>query len=169
MIQFTKEKRYVEQSKGYKHSSYIVELDDGCRAIDEDLFGIPLVQGAFQSVFSLDKSVKELVDSTGSISGYCGVCHTDYIHWDFDSDVDLSKSIGDAKKLCERMESMGIDAGYRGEITAAFRHFDFYEYTKGQRLVQICAPNLGPIKIVALDSELDETERGSGGFGSTGL
>ena len=64
-----------------------------------------------------------------------------------------------------------IDAGYRGEIIAAFRHFDFYEYTKGQRLVQICAPNLGPIKIVVLDCEkvLDETERGSGGFGSTGL
>jgi dUTP pyrophosphatase len=62
-----------------------------------------------------------------------------------------------------------IDSGYRGEIIAAFRHFDFYEYTKGQRLVQICAPNLGPIKIVVLDCELDETERGSGGFGSTGL
>lgn len=66
-----------------------------------------------------------------------------------------------------------IDAGYRGEIIAAFRHFDFYEYQKGQRLVQICAPNLGPIKMVVLNTEsgeeLEETDRGSGGFGSTGL
>lgn len=61
-----------------------------------------------------------------------------------------------------------IDAGYRGEIIAAFRHFDDYTYSEGQRLVQICAPNLGPIKIVVVD-ELDETVRGSGGFGSTGI
>ena len=63
-----------------------------------------------------------------------------------------------------------IDSGYRGPIIAALRNMDSiepYVLSKHQRLVQICAPNLSPFKIVFV-SELDDTERGSGGFGSTG-
>jgi dUTPase len=37
-----------------------------------------------------------------------------------------------------------------------------------QRLVQICAPDLKPFKVEIVDS-LDQTERGDGGFGSTGV
>lgn len=64
-----------------------------------------------------------------------------------------------------------IDKNYRGSITACVDNFSHqYEVKKGERLFQIVAPNLAPLKVVVLgdDEELSSTERGSGGFGSTG-
>ena len=68
-----------------------------------------------------------------------------------------------------------IDSGYRGNIKAAFRYLPFndntsYTAVKHQRLLQICHPSLSKIfvKIVS-HNELMSTERGSGGFGSTGI
>jgi dUTP pyrophosphatase len=62
-----------------------------------------------------------------------------------------------------------IDASYRGDIIAALRNMDAssYDIEKGTRLVQIVAPSLSKIKVELVES-LNETERGSGGFGSTG-
>jgi dUTP pyrophosphatase len=63
-----------------------------------------------------------------------------------------------------------IDSGYRGELIAAIRSFE-PEYTipEKTRLFQICHPTLCPIYVVLVDeSEISVTERGSGGFGSTG-
>jgi len=63
-----------------------------------------------------------------------------------------------------------IDSGYRGDIIAALRNMSAdtpYTIAKHQRLVQICTPDLSPFEIVFV-SELDDTDRGSGGFGSTG-
>lgn len=72
-----------------------------------------------------------------------------------------------------------IDAGYRGELMGCFDNNSQNEYTiqKGQRLLQVCSPNLTypifPIlveKLEDLDSYLTITnERGTGGFGSTGV
>jgi dUTP pyrophosphatase len=66
-----------------------------------------------------------------------------------------------------------IDSGYRGFIMGAFRCFDDKEYSieKNTRLLQICHPSLCPIRVVLLENESDlsSSERGSGGFGSTGL
>ena len=77
-----------------------------------------------------------------------------------------------------------IDQDYRGNIMACM----FCNWTKADlmhssnthwcyssqnrldqytRIVQICAPNYRPFKVEIVDS-LDETSRGSGGFGSTG-
>lgn len=64
-----------------------------------------------------------------------------------------------------------IDSGYRGSLIAAFRSFqEEYKIEKHSRLVQICHPSLKPfiVKIVNED-ELSRTERGEGGFGSTGI
>ena len=66
-----------------------------------------------------------------------------------------------------------IDSGYRGHIIACFDNGSDHEYniTKGDRLVQICGPNIMyPIYPVLVGSieELGVTSRGSGGFGSTG-
>jgi dUTPase len=74
-----------------------------------------------------------------------------------------------------------IDAGYRGHLMGMFdvvnidpdykddMEADYYgkEY---DRYLQICAPGLVPIivEIVGSKEELGETERGEGGFGSTG-
>jgi dUTP pyrophosphatase len=66
-----------------------------------------------------------------------------------------------------------IDAGYRGNIIAALDYIRGYPYQleKGQRIVQICAPTLEPIRLVICDNkdEMDmNTQRSSGGFGSSG-
>jgi dUTP pyrophosphatase len=61
-----------------------------------------------------------------------------------------------------------IDAGYRGEIMAAvdnIRSEDF-RIKKGDRYFQAVSFNGGPIQMQVV-SELSQTSRGEGGFGST--
>ena len=62
-----------------------------------------------------------------------------------------------------------IDAGYRGNIIACVDNIknEPYTITQGDRLFQICAGNLEPIVFKVVE-ELSNTQRGSGGFGSTG-
>ena len=67
-----------------------------------------------------------------------------------------------------------IDSGYRGHIISLFdycgKQTTDYIVNSGDRLVQICGPNLHPIYPVIVDTveELGITERGANGFGSTG-
>ena len=62
-----------------------------------------------------------------------------------------------------------IDSGYRGEvgvILANFGEADF-EVRKGDKIAQIVvAPVTRPVVVEA--DEIDDTDRGAGGFGSTG-
>lgn len=62
-----------------------------------------------------------------------------------------------------------IDPSYRGNIIAAITNTSNTDYTvtKGTRLVQLVMPHLYPFKINWVDA-LDKTDRGEGGFGSTG-
>ena len=62
-----------------------------------------------------------------------------------------------------------IDAGYRGNIIACVDNIKNipFKIEKGTRLFQICGPTLEPITF-RLVEELSNTQRGSGGFGSTG-
>ena len=62
-----------------------------------------------------------------------------------------------------------IDSGYRGEIMASVDNISNEDYmiTPGQRLFQIVHPTLYPFNTDVVE-ELSETERGDGGFGSTG-
>ncbi len=65
-----------------------------------------------------------------------------------------------------------IDSGYRGNLIAAVRCLEqghLYLIEKGTRLFQICHPSLCPVFVVMVpEEELSCTERGEGGFGSTG-
>jgi len=65
-----------------------------------------------------------------------------------------------------------IDSGYRGELMCAFDCFyRDYIISDGDRLMQIVAPGMVPIVARLVDKEEDlgdTTDRGSGGFGSTG-
>ena len=64
-----------------------------------------------------------------------------------------------------------IDAGYRGPLIGAFRNFSTYNYVveKDTRLLQICKGDLTPFLVELVDdNDLSNTERGEGGFGSTG-
>jgi dUTP pyrophosphatase len=71
-----------------------------------------------------------------------------------------------------------IDSGYRGFLMGAFRWLpdpsdNLYDYTveRHTRLLQICLPTLEPILVYLVENEdeLSTTERGVGGFGSTGI
>ena len=62
-----------------------------------------------------------------------------------------------------------IDKSYRGELKApVWSMTGNSTVQKGDRLFQILAPNMGWIRHVRLVDSLPETERGAGGFGSTG-
>jgi dUTP pyrophosphatase len=71
-----------------------------------------------------------------------------------------------------------IDAGYRGSVLAAVRKLptersespsNEYTVEKHTRLFQICHSSLCPVFVVLVsESELNQSERGEGGFGSTG-
>jgi dUTP pyrophosphatase len=62
-----------------------------------------------------------------------------------------------------------IDGGYRGEIMAVCDNIKEIEFSikKGDRLFQLVSWDMSPINFEIVDS-LSSTERGCGGFGSTG-
>ena len=69
------------------------------------------------------------------------------------------------------VNSVGIiDSGYRGPLMAAFYNTKKEPVTiqSGDRIVQICMPDLSYSFNVQLVDSLDHTERGEGGLGSTG-
>jgi dUTP pyrophosphatase len=67
-----------------------------------------------------------------------------------------------------------IDSGYRGEIQATFKKTNWLKgessekYNVGERAAQIMILPYPQIEFIETDN-LDETERGEGGFGSSGL
>ena len=78
-----------------------------------------------------------------------------------------------SKTPLQLANSVGIiDSGYRGNIIGAFLNWsdETYIMDSYSRPVQITAPDLCPILVEMVDSvdELGSTERGEGGFGSTG-
>jgi dUTP pyrophosphatase len=63
-----------------------------------------------------------------------------------------------------------IDSGYRGNLCSVFDVSSDVGLKRGQRLVQICSPDLFPFKVKLVDvEELGQTARGEEGFGSTGV
>ena len=68
-----------------------------------------------------------------------------------------------------------IDRGYRGEVMAVVDVIDHnkipYDLNAHDRHFQICHPSLNPFKVIIVNSkeELGTTNRGDGGFGSTGV
>jgi dUTPase len=64
-----------------------------------------------------------------------------------------------------------IDAGYRGFIKGMVRCFEEGSSVNiGNKLFQLCAPDLSPLKVVVLgvNQTLPMSDRGNNGFGSTG-
>lgn len=72
-------------------------------------------------------------------------------------DLQLSNSVG------------VIDSGYRGEIQATFNkiHQQLNKYNIGDRIAQLIILPYPQINFIEVDN-LSESERGNGGFGSTG-
>ena len=72
-----------------------------------------------------------------------------------------------------------IDSGYRGNLMGAFDNISQpgskdqnstweQELNAYGRMLQICMPDLSPFKVELVES-LDDTSRGAGGLGSTGI
>jgi dUTP pyrophosphatase len=63
-----------------------------------------------------------------------------------------------------------IDAGYRGEVGVILANFgeEPFEVRKGDKIAQLV---VAPVTKAVVEEayELDETDRGAGGFGSTGV
>ena len=62
-----------------------------------------------------------------------------------------------------------IDSDYRGEVKVALINFGSEPYTvhRGQRIAQMIIQQVFQARVQVVDT-LDETERNTGGFGSTG-
>lgn len=62
-----------------------------------------------------------------------------------------------------------VDELYRGEVSAVFYHLykDMPRYRVGDRIGQVCLTAALPMEFIEVEM-LDETERGEGGYGSTG-
>lgn len=70
--------------------------------------------------------------------------------------------------MCLRNSVGVIDSGYRGEITLKFKRFDGSKlYSEGDRVGQLVIMPYPYITLVESD-ELSKTERGDGGYGSSG-
>ncbi len=63
-----------------------------------------------------------------------------------------------------------IDSGYRGEVkTIMINHSDAsFQITKGMRISQLAIRPVPKVTFIEVD-ELSDTDRGDGGFGSTGI
>ncbi len=63
-----------------------------------------------------------------------------------------------------------VDYGYRGEVKAMVYNFTDEDYTvhHGDRIAQLDVQRVYDLNIVEV-TELDESDRGSNGFGSTGV
>ena len=115
--------------------------------------GAPLsVQADAGSIVKLDFKVKGAMYEDDTPIGYYLYARSSVVKTGFR----LANSVGI------------IDSGYRGNLMAYFDVIKNDRVDVHQRLVQICAPDLRPFKVEIVDS-LDETERGQGGFGSTGV
>jgi dUTP pyrophosphatase len=62
-----------------------------------------------------------------------------------------------------------IDSGYRGEVHVALQNLgnESFRITKGMRVAQLAIRQVPKVQFLEVD-ELSDTERGEGGFGSTG-
>lgn len=63
-----------------------------------------------------------------------------------------------------------IDADYRGEVKVILQNFGTEDFAinRGMRIAQMIIAPVTQATMIAVD-ELDSTERGEGGFGSTGI
>jgi dUTP pyrophosphatase len=60
-----------------------------------------------------------------------------------------------------------IDSGYRGELMVKYKRIGLTEYDKGDRVAQLVIVELPKVTVTEVQ-ELSSSERGEGGFGSTG-
>lgn len=74
-----------------------------------------------------------------------------------------------SKKDLSLCNSVGVlDSGYRGQVKLRFKGSNLDVYQIGERIAQLVVVPIPQCNPVVVD-ELDVTERGDGGFGSSGV
>lgn len=114
----------------------------------------------------------DLVAVSAGYEDGCWVCHTGLAFEIPEGYMGLMfprSSI--VKKDMSMANAVGvIDSNYRGEVTGRFRlagMLEFPKYQAGERFAQLIVMPYPDVEFVECD-ELSETDRGAGGYGSTG-
>ena len=110
---------------------------------------------------------------------YCSRCGYEGLNWVCHSDIAFEIPEGYVGLIFPRSSiantgmllsnSVGvIDSSYRGEVSAKFRVVNNeHHYREGERFAQMIIIPYPQIKLLESD-ELSDTERGAGGYGSSG-
>ena len=174
------------QNKNWKQTRlvqlYKIAVEKNKQMMDKYKAGEKVYFDAGVDLFCPAYYVFESFNATAKKLDHCVKCSMDKVETDKEG-VETSNPVGyylyprsstGTKTPLSLTNSVGIiDSGYRGNIIAAFNCARAHKYTATlyQRLVQLCPPDISyPIEIVLVQDEQDlgVSERGAGGFGSTG-
>lgn len=120
----------------------------------------------FDLIAAIDKKV--MIKPSNSILIPCGFSLS--LPKNFEAQVRPRSGLA-LKNMITVLNSPGtIDSDYRGEVCVILINHgqELFEVDRGTRIAQIIFKTIPEFEILEVD-ELDETERGSGGFGSTGI
>ena len=159
-----------EQPMSYKE---VIELLDGIDTCKVKIWleeGAKLPEYAHKEDACMDLFVKDIELDGGRIIYHTGV-HV-ALPEDYEMEIRPRSSITKTKSIIQNAPGT-VDEGYRGEIMVVCRRIDRYgdpSYSKGDKVAQLLIRRRERIVWDQVESleDLGESERGNGGFGSTG-
>lgn len=158
--------RYIDAA--LNHNNKILNLDNKFLDAGFDLYCPVKKEYYANNMNTVNKIDHNVICSAQMLTSFNKIYNTGYYMYPRSS---ISKS-----KLRLANSTGIIDAGYRGHLMGMFDLINLepdeeYIIDKHDRLLQICAPGLVPI-LVEVVNRIEElgtqTERGTGGFGSSG-
>lgn len=159
-----------EQPMSYNEAFELLEDIDTCKVkiwLEE---GAKLPEYAHKQDACMDLFVKDIELDGGRIIYHTGV-HV-ALPEDYEMEIRPRSSITKTKSIIQNAPGT-VDEGYRGEIMVVTRRIDRYgdtSYSKGDKVAQLLIRRRERIvwdQVGSLE-DLGESERGNGGFGSTG-
>ena len=159
-----------EQPMSYNEAFELLENIDTCKVkiwLEE---GAKLPEYAHKEDACMDLFVKDI-----EIDGVRIIYHTGVhvaLPEDYEMEIRPRSSITKTKSIIQNAPGT-VDEGYRGEIMVVTRRIDRYgdpSYSKGDKVAQLLIRRRERIvwdQVGSLE-DLGESERGNGGFGSTG-
>ena len=159
-----------EQPMSYKDAVELLEDIDTCKVkiwLEE---GAILPKYAHDDDACMDLFVKNIELDSGRIVYHTGV-HV-ALPEDYEMEIRPRSSITKTKSVIQNAPCT-VDEGYRGEIMVVCRRVDGYDdpsYSVGDKVAQLLIRRRERIVWDQVESleDLGESERGDGGFGSTG-
>jgi dUTPase len=158
--------KYIDSA--LNHNNKILNPNNSCLDAGFDLFNPSRRTFTSNQMSSVNKFDHNIVCSAQMVTDSNKMYNTGYYMYPRSSISKTKLRLANATGI--------IDSGYRGHLMGMFDLINLFEndeylVEKYDRLLQICAPGLVPIVVEIVNSmeELgSQTERGAGGFGSTG-